>query len=240
MSMRRSLISAVFVWVVCVAAFPVVAQERPAEAVARVPALDSFHEVIYKIWHEAWPKKDAALLRQLAPEVEKGISQVASAPLPGILRDRKSAWDEGVKKLQGLGTEYKASAASSDDPRLMATAEKLHSQFESLMRVTRPALKELDEFHAVLYMLYHHYLPAKEMEKIRSSAAELKQKMAGLNAAQLPERLKQKDPEFQAAKKALSVAVDSLAATASSSVDKITAVVNEVHSNYQALERIFE
>ena len=42
--------------------------QRSAEATAEVPALDSFHEVIFKIWHEAWPKKDAALLKQLAPD----------------------------------------------------------------------------------------------------------------------------------------------------------------------------
>jgi hypothetical protein len=209
--------------------------------VADVPALHAFHEVIFKIWHEAWPKKDTAMLRQLLPDVEKGIAEVASAKLPGILHEKKSAWDEGVKKLQGAGAEYKAAAAAKDDPKLLAAAEKLHSQFEGQMRVIRPALKELDEFHAVLYMLFHHYLPNNDVKSIRTSAAELKQKMTALNAAKLPERLKQKEEQFQSARKKLSDSVDALEAVIGNNTEqKIKAAVNDLHANYQALEKVFE
>jgi NADH dehydrogenase/NADH:ubiquinone oxidoreductase subunit G len=241
MVVKRWLIPAALafgLWAAGVGAF---LQERPEEAVASVPALDAFHEVIFKIWHEASPRKDTTMLCQLLPEVDKGIAQVAAAQLPGILRERKAAWEEGVKKLQDAGAEYKAAATAKDDARLLAAAEKLHSQFEALRRVTRPALQELDDFHAVLYMLYHHYLPDKDMQKIRSSAAELKQKMVALNAVQLPERLKQKEPEFQAARKKLSGSVDDLAASLQTNAEpKIQAAIDELHSNYQALERVFE
>ena len=86
--------------------------QRPAEATAEVPALDSFHEVIFKIWHEAWPQKNTSMLRQLVPDVNKGIAAVATAPLPGILRDKKAAWDEGVKQLRNAGSEYVAAAGN--------------------------------------------------------------------------------------------------------------------------------
>jgi hypothetical protein len=215
--------------------------QRSAETVAEVPALDSFHEVIFKIWHEAWPKKNAAMLRQLVPDVEKGIASVASAPLPGILRDRKAAWEEGIKKLQNIGSEYKTAAASKDDSGLMAAAEMLHSQFEKLMRITRPAMKELDEFHAVLYMLYHHYLPQREMEKVKAAAIELGPKMTALNSASLPERLKQKQQEFTAARADLSKSVENLQSAVQSKVEKtIKDAVEALHSNYQKLERVFE
>jgi NADH dehydrogenase/NADH:ubiquinone oxidoreductase subunit G len=219
----------------------VYAQEKPADAVANVPALETFHEVIFKIWHEAWPKKNAAMLQQLLPDVEKGISEVASAKLPGILHEKKSAWDEGVKKLQGAGAEYKAAAAAKDDPKLLAAAEKLHGQYEGLVRVIRPALKELDDFHAVLYLLFHHYLPNNDMKSIRTSAGELKQKMTALNAATLSERLKQKEDSFQAARKKLSDSVDALESVAQTNADqRIKDAVNALHSNYQALEKVFE
>lgn len=235
---KRGLISAVLLFGLLAAGF---AQQRPAEATASVPALDNFHEVIFKIWHEAWPKKDAAMLRQLLPDVEKGISEVASAQLPGILRDKKAAWDEGVRKLQSIGAEYKTAAASKDDPQMLVAAEKLHSQFEALMRTIRPAMKELDEFHAVLYMLYHHYLPNQDVSKIRTSASELKQKMVALNSAQFPARLKQKEPAFQAARAKLSTSVDALEAAVQTNAEpKIKDAVNAVHSNYQALDKVFE
>jgi hypothetical protein len=238
MLLKRCLILAVLTFTIFAAGF---AQQRPADATASVPALDSFHEVIFKIWHEAWPKKDAAMLRQLLPDVEKGISAVASAQLPGILREKKAAWDEGVRKLQNAGSEYKAAAAGNEDPKLLAAAEKLHGQFEALMRTIRPALKELDEFHAVLYMLYHHYLPKYDLQNIKASAAELKQKMAALNSAKMPERLKQKEPEFQAARAKLSASADALeAAIQTNAEQKIKDAVNSVHSDYQALGRVFE
>jgi len=237
----RGLIPAVLSFVLCVAGFSGFAQERPAEATPSVPALDSFHEVIFTIWHEAWPKKNTAMLRQLLPDVEKGISEVAAAPLPGILREKKAAWDEGIKKLQSIGLEYKTAASARDDTALLNAAEKLHSQFEALVRTVRPALKELDEFHAVLYMLYHHYLPKYDVEKVRSSAVELKQKMAALNSAQLPARLKQKDPEFQQARVKLSASVGALEGAVQTNVEaKIKEAVNAVHSNYQALDRLFQ
>jgi hypothetical protein len=235
---RHSGIAAfLFLWISCVCGYA----QRPAETTAEVPALDSFHEVIFKIWHEAWPQKNISMLRQLVPDINKGIATVASAPLPGILRDKKAAWDEGVKKLQGAGSEYAAAAASKDDAKLLAAAEKLHSQFEALVRITRPAMKEVDEFHAVLYMLYHHYLPQNNKEKIQSSALDLKQKMTALNSASLPERLKQKQNEFTAARSDLSKSVDGLQAAVQSKAEKtIKDAVEALHSNYQKLEKVFE
>jgi hypothetical protein len=215
--------------------------QMPADATARVPALDSFHEVIFKIWHEAWPKKDMTMLRQLAPEVEKGISAVASAQLPGILREKRSVWEQGVKLLQNAGLEYKSAAAGNDDGRLLKAAENLHSRFEGLMRVTRPALKELDDFHSTLYMLYHHYLPENDTKNIRLSAADLKQKMAALNSARLPENLKQREAEFQSAREKLSKSVDDLAAGSQSTDQKpVKEKIEILHSNYEALAKILE
>jgi hypothetical protein len=239
MTLRRYLGIAglLFLWFPGISAYA----QRPAEATAEVPALDSFHEVIFKIWHEAWPQKNTSMLRQLVPDVNKGIASVASAPLPGILRDKKAAWDEGVKKFQNAGSDYDAAAASKDDSRLLAAAEKLHSQFEALMRITRPAMKEIDEFHAVLYMLYHHYLPQNEIGKIRTSALELKQKMAALNSAALPERLKEKQKEYVSARADLSKSVEGLQAAVQSKSEKVIKdAVETLHSNYQKLERVFE
>ncbi|MBN1567805.1 MAG: hypothetical protein JXA73_08145 [Acidobacteria bacterium] len=214
--------------------------QRPTEAVARVPALDSFHEVIYKIWHEAWPNKNTALLQKLLPDVEKGIAEVSSADLPGILRHKKSAWEEGIKKLQGAGADYRAAALAMDDDRLMAAAEALHGGFEGLMRTIRPALKELDEFHAVLYMLYHHYLPKNDMENIRKSTAELQQKTEDLNKVELPERLQDLDYDFKAKRGLLSQSVAALQShIRSKDVKAIKEAIETVHSDYQALEKVF-
>ena len=108
------------------------------------------------------------------------------------------------------------------------------------MRVVRPALKELDEFHVVLYMLYHHYLPKNDTENIRKSAAEMTQKMAALNQAKLPERMIDKDHDFQVARGILSQAVAALeGAVQSNDARAIKDAVEAVHARYQALEKVF-
>jgi hypothetical protein len=237
--MKRYLIFALLLFTLAASGIFANAQ-RPEETVASVPALNSFHEVIYKIWHEAWPKKDTAILQQLLPEVEKGISAVASAQLPGILRDKKDTWDEGVKKLQTAGADYKAAVAAKDDAKLMAAAEALHGRFEGLMRAIRPAMKEMDEFHAVLYMLYHHYLPKNDIANIRKSAAELQKRIEVLNEAKLPERLSDKDYDFKVARGLLSQSVQMLAQRVQANDEgAIKEAVEAVHKNYQALEKIF-
>ncbi len=240
--LRVAVLSLVACWSGAVAFAQGRATERPPEATASVPALESFHEVIREIWHDAWPKKDVALLRKLQPEVEQGISGVSSAALPGILHEKQKAWSESVKKLEAIGAEYKTAAGGNDDAGLLSAAEKLHSQFEALVRVTRPALKELDDFHASLYMLYHHYLPAFDREKINSSAIELKNKIAALNMAQLPERHKAREATFTSARGRLSKAVDDLGSVLAGQSDrkKIEDAVNAVHSSYEMLNGVFE
>lgn len=238
--MKRYWMFAVLAMVVSAAGFsgnvPI-----PADADDNVPVLESFHKVIRQIWHDAWPKKDVAMLRSLQPDVEKGIAEVASAQLPGILRERKTGWNEAVKKLQNAGSEYKAAAAAKDDTKLLAAAEALHGRFEGLVRALWPSIEEMDDFHSVLYMLYHYYLPKYDMEKIKSSTAELTKKMAALNAAALPARLKQKDAQFQAARVKLSTSVDALSAALKTNQEKtIKGALETMHANYQALEKIFE
>lgn len=101
-SMKRlmgTLFVLAFVWQ------PLLAQESgkdiTAETSATVPALRDFHSVVYRIWHTAWPKKDYDMLAALLPEVEKGVAMVAGVELPGILREKKTAWTQEVEKLQG-------------------------------------------------------------------------------------------------------------------------------------------
>jgi hypothetical protein len=215
--------------------------QKPVDATASVPELTAFHEVIYKIWHEAWPRKDTALLKRLLPDVEKGIAKIASAQLPGILRERKTAWDKGVQDLQIAGLEYKAASNAQDAQKLLAAAELLHSRFEGLMRAVLPSLKELDDFHAVLYMLYHHYLPNHQMAQIKSSAAELGQKMAALDEVRLPERLQDKDYDFRVARGLLAGSVGAFEKSVLSSDETaIRNTIEAVHTNYQKLEKTLE
>jgi NADH dehydrogenase/NADH:ubiquinone oxidoreductase subunit G len=224
---------------------PLLAQEplkdRTAETSATVPALRKFHIVIFKIWHTAWPNKDDSMLIALFPEVEKGVIEVAQAELPGILRDKKEAWREGVKKLQEIVHEYKTAIETKQKQPLLDAAEKLHAQYEALVRVIRPPLRELDDFHAVLYMVYHYYMPQNSLEEIKGSIGKLQEKMIALNHAVLSPRFKGKEESFRMARNQLDQAVSELAVVVrSNDIGKIKTAIETIHTSYKTLQHVFE
>jgi hypothetical protein len=221
------------------------AQEKEAapaaETKAEVPALTKFHSAIYQLWHNAWPKKDYETLAKLLPDIEKHNAEIAAAKLPGILREKQNAWDENVKALQHVVQEYITAVEKKDNSQLLDAAEKLHAQYERLVRVIRPALKEIEDFHAVLYMLYHYHTPAYDIEKIKASVSELQAKMEALNKAVLPERFKKKEEAFVASREKLAASVAALAATLPSNDEKkIKAAIETMHSDYEALQGVFD
>jgi NADH dehydrogenase/NADH:ubiquinone oxidoreductase subunit G len=217
------------------------AKDRAAETSATVPALNEFHKVIFKIWHTAWPNKDYDMLTALFPEVERGVAAVANAELPGILREKKAAWRNGVEKLQAIVKEYGAAIEAKQKQPLLDAAEKLHAQYEALVRVIRPPLRELDDLHAVLYMLYHYYVPKDSLKEIKGSIGQLQEKMAALNKATLPSRFKGKEESFTVARDQLDKAVAELAAMVrSNEFGKIKTAVEAMHTSYKALAKVFE
>jgi hypothetical protein len=221
------------------------AQDKPGpgpdETVAEVPMLTQFHEVIYKLWHTAWPEKNVAMLIELLPEIREYSDTLAKAELPGILRDKQRVWDESIVRLQAIVTEYAGATSPLDSQKLLDAAEQLHGQYEALVRITRPVLREVEEFHQVLYMIYHHYLPAQDQVKLAASIDQLKEKMASLNKAALPERLKEKEKAFLSARTALAKSVKALdASTAKKNFKAFSKQVDAVHTNYLALQSAFE
>ena len=216
-------------------------KDRTAETSATVPALRKFHTVIFKIWHTAWPNKDYDMLAALFPEVEKGVIEVAHAELPGILRDKQLAWGKGIKKLQEIVKEYKIAIETKQKQPLLDAAEKLHAQYEALVRVIRPPLKELDDFHTVLYMVYHYYIPQDSLEEIKGSIQKLQEKMVALNNAALPSRFRGREESFRMARNQLDKAVDELSVVVrSNEIGKIKAAIETMHTHYKTLEHVFE
>jgi hypothetical protein len=235
------------VWLIpvmmCVFSFSSLAQEHEADAEIKseVPELAKFHSVIYKIWHTAWPKKDVTMLKALLPEVELKGGELCKAVLPGILREKKGAWTVAVDSLKSIMSYYRRAAEANDSQQLLDAAEQLHRHYEEMVKLIRPPLKELDDFHSALYPLYHYYKPQKDLEKTQKAVQRLVEKMQALDKAVLPNRLKEKEPAFAKARVALSTAMDSLQ-TALTGGDwaSIESQIDNVHTRYEELSRILE
>ena len=219
------------------AAVPAMAQETESA----VPELSAFHEVIYPIWHTAYPDKDIAMLKSLVPQVNELAGKVYAAKLPGILRDKQVKYDAGLAEFRAAVEAYNAAAKGSVDKAMLDAVEVLHAKYEMLVRILRPVLKEMDDFHKVLYVVYHTDLPAKNWAAVRAAAPDLKAKAEAVTAAKLSTRL---EPKAEAFAKASGELVK--AATVLAGLDPkadgaaVEQAVQKLHSRYQDLEKIFD
>jgi hypothetical protein len=146
----------------------------------------------------------------------------------------------GVDDLKRTAAAYKAAVAAGDDEALLKAAEKLHAQYEALVKVVRPILKEMEDFHASLYVLYHYQMNPFQFAKATESIGALRVKMDALNKAALPDRLKAKTDAFNVQRARLSKSVDEVAALLDSRDEpKIKAAIEMMHTQYENLEKVF-
>jgi hypothetical protein len=212
-----------------------------AELRAEVPALDAFHEVIHPLWHTAWPDKDTEMMKDLLPDVQKHVIAVGEAELPGILRDKKAKWDEGLTNLRGTLEKYEQAAAADDKQGLIDAVEEIHSRFEFLYRLIRPVMKELDAYHVVLYQIYHYHMPNKQLDDLRQASGELVDACKVLSETEAPRWFAEKAEAFAQEVDVLCQKTDALkTATEGDDWGAIEESVETMHTQYQTVAGLFD
>ncbi|MGA8265756.1 MAG: hypothetical protein WB779_15030 [Ignavibacteriaceae bacterium] len=207
---------------------------------SKVVELENFHQVIYPLWHTYYPTKDYSALRTYNSEVNNLAEQIYTSKLPGILRDKKEKWENGINEFKTAVNEYSNQTKNNDDNSLLKSVENLHTKYENLVKIIRPVLKEMDQFHKVLYVIYHTHLPEKNFEKIKQLRNELVMNAEAITLTSLPKRLAGKEKDFKIAANSLLMATKDLQAIADNEdTQKLEEAVEIVHSNYQKLEAIF-
>jgi len=214
----------------------------PAELRAEVPALEAFHEVVFELWHGAWPERDVARIKELLPDVMQAAEAVTQASLPGILRDKKAAWDAEVAGLNSSVDAYRQAAASGAEQPLLDAVEALHAHFEGLVRIIRPVMDELQSYHVILYQVYHSDVPHADTATLAKHSLELEHSCTELAAAAVPKRFASLEQDLDKAVAALCAATSDLRAVATNGEDQaaIADAVEAVHTRYQAVEGLFD
>ncbi len=211
-----------------------------AEVTAEVPQLDAVHSLMFPLWHDAFPNEDFDTIKELVPQFEPMLTALDSVRLPGILRDKQDRWDEGKTAMMISFDSLKAATEANDAERMLAYTEAFHLGYEQLVRVIRPVVPELEAFHQELYKLYHYYSPANEQTSIREAVNAMAEKVVPLGAAKLPERLADRQAEFEAGVAALGVQVNALSGILEAGDrEDVQAAVEALHSAYAAVEAIF-
>ncbi len=211
------------------------------EITSSVPELMEFHDVIYVIWHEAYPAKDINSLKGMVAKIKPYMEKINSAKLPGILQDKDSKWQEGLKVLNASAEGYYKAAEGNDDQAMLDAAEKLHADFEMMVRILRPVSKEVDSYHKDLYVIFHKFYPAKDYKSIEGIIDGMITKAEACTEAKLPKRLESKTDQYKLTAQELvakTIALkDALKTNDGKAIDK---AVEEMHSKYQDLEKLFD
>jgi hypothetical protein len=217
------------------------AEISEGELSADVPALHDLHGVVYPLWHDAFPDKDYALIKELLPEADELTQKLDEAELPGILRDIKPEWETGKENLKSSLQDLHKAVEEDDEKEMLHQVEAFHSAFEKLIRLIRPVVPELEDFHQELYKLYHYYMPNYELANIRLAVVAMQQKLEPLMDVQLPERLAEKQGQFDTAVQELGTHLFNLSEVVrTEDEESIRDAVEKVHTAYQKTEAIFD
>jgi len=217
------------------------AQDMKSETSSEIPALSAFHEIIYPIWHTAYPSKDYAALRGFVPQVDSLAAKIFAVQLPAILHEKTAKWNEALAQFKAAVETYDKTAAGKDDAALLNAAEALHAKYEAMVRAIRPVLPEMDIFHQALYVVFHKYAPEKQYDMIRGATADLLAKAETVAKAQLPKSREAKAEAFKKAAAELVEAAKALdAAGKNHDHEGMEKGVDVLHAKYQALEKLFE
>jgi hypothetical protein len=213
-----------------------------SETNSSVPELFEYHDVIYPMWHTAYPNKDYQMLKDLLPQLIAGAEKIYNVKLSGILRDKEDDWKNGVKKLHKSVDDYNEACKYKDDQKLLSAAEELHSNFEFLVRIIKPVTKEVDEFHKVLYMIYHHYAPNKNLTELNKAIDNLAMRAEELKSCVLPKWASPKKDDFLKVADELDISTKELKKLKDLKADykQIENAIDKVHSIYQKLEALFD
>jgi hypothetical protein len=213
------------------------------EITSNVPELTDFHSIIYPMWHNAYPTKDINALKAFVPQIKIFMDKINQATLPGILKDKEIKWKNQLIELNTAAENYYKAANDKNDEALLAATEKLHHNYEMMVRVIKPVIKEMDEYHQTLYIIYHKLYPDKKYTEIAGLMDDLILKadaIAQYPLDKLKRRLGDNTVKFDLASKELYKATLSLKEVlkGTDAKEKDKAVEN-MHTMYQHLESVF-
>ncbi len=228
-------------WVILLLSLSFAVAASAREESLKIPQLDKMHEVIHPMWHKAYPNKDVELLKSLYPQLKTDVSALAEVKIPDTFKDKQHRWSIGITQMQDVLKNYKSAMDKNDSTALLDAAKQIHSAYEFLVDVVNPPLPAMDNFHKVLYSVFHEYLPNEEWNKVKETIPAFQEKMALLNKAELPGRFKAKKAEFDQARSALSEKVDALGKLKNTNDnEKLKEAVLSMHNAYEKLEGIVE
>lgn len=100
-----------------------------------VPALDSFHQEMYKLYHYYAPAYDLAQMRATAEAMVAKIPPLKEAELPKRLADRQADYTSAVLELEACVVDFAEIVKTDAKEKIMESVEKVHAAYQATEKI---------------------------------------------------------------------------------------------------------
>jgi len=218
-----------------------VAEEKEGQAeIAKgperaVPEADQFLAA-FRIIFQAKTNGDYKTVRDSVPTLTAASEKLMKATLPAFYDDVKTQFGEQRGKLAETVKAFEAAAKLDDTTKLAEQVENVRKEFMAVLNLLSLTVKEVDSFHEILMPLWHEAVPKQDYAAIKAAMPELIVRTETVIKAQLPEKYKFLQKDFDEKRQALKVSIDELAKVcAANQDDQIEDKMIDMHEAYHSL-----
>lgn len=219
---------------------------KKTEGIIKVKLLDDFADTMHELWHNAWVNKDYNLIKELYPKADEFVSNLEKSDVPAGLEDRKEKWGRGVKALRIALTNVKLGIDENNEKQMLDAVEHFHQIYELMISMTKPYVKEVEDFHKPMAKMYHRNYPDFNLEEMRNDIKQMYNVLDQLDKVKLPEYYSSKTKEFKKIVKELRKSVKDLEKYMNSNKNltkedkNLKDKVEKLHTDFHTLAELFE
>lgn len=212
----------------------------------QIKELTDFEETMHTIWHDGWTNKDMKLLSENYPKAEQFVNSLSKVQLPKEMQNRSEKWEKGLKNFTTYLAAYKKAIDEKNLNSLLEAVEKFHSTYEAMVGLTKPYVKEVEEFHKYMAKLYHKDFPNFNLDEMKADIKEMENVLASFKQVKLPKKYQPKKNEFKKALKELEQSVIDLKKYVNSTKNlqkddkSLKDKVELLHTNFHTIAEIFD
>jgi hypothetical protein len=198
-------LTALFLILVLGLMWGIAAAGTPEEKAAGCPAekagqqgksiFKDLHDVMAPAWHEAYPEKNVAAIREAIGKFETMIPRVKEYQ-PAI---KLAARQEKFNAAKAKFLDYIVQGKTGNDSVVLNNMPDMHTNFEMMAHFSMPAeFKEYESFKTVVNLMIDTHLKNGDFAAIGTSLEALQMKDAMLQKAELPEDFKPVEADAKA------------------------------------------
>ena len=98
----------------------------------RMMEIESFHLVLYPLWHQALPDSDYAAIKTAMPVLKAKMDTLMSAPVPEWLKDKETAISEKRAALKNAVDALGTACQTGSDADIKIKMTAMHESFRAL------------------------------------------------------------------------------------------------------------